>query len=127
MADPRQLAGLIGPSMVAIGITEAMNIGAFADQIAPVVYLDGTILFVVGLAIVRVHGLWGRGWPVIMTLTGWVAMLGGLWRMAVPDAPQAAESWLTYLLFAAIAAIGAILSVKAYGPESASERDPPDV
>lgn len=127
MADPRQLAGLIGPSMVAIGITEAMNMGAFADQIAPVVYLDGTILFVAGLAIVRVHGLRSRGWAVIMTLTGWAAMLGGLWRMAVPDAPQAAESWLTYLLLAAIVAIGAILTVKAYGPKFSSERAPPDV
>ncbi len=35
--------------------------------------------------------------------------------MAVPDAPQAAENVLTYMVLAAICAIGAVLSVMAYG------------
>ena len=127
MTDPRQLAGLIGPTMVAIGVTEAINIDAFANQMASVIYLNGAILFVTGLAIVRAHSHWTWRWPVIITLTGWVAMIGGLWRMAAPDAPQAAENGLTYVVLAAVGAIGVILSVKAYGPKVSSAQEPPDV
>ncbi len=127
MTVSKQLAGLIGPAMVALGVTEAINMDAFANQTAPVVYLNGAILFVTGLAIVRAHNLWTWRWPIIITLTGWVAMIGGLWRMAAPDAPQAAENVLTYVVLAALAAIGAILSVKAYGPKVPSAREPTDV
>ena len=127
MTDPGQLAGLLGPTMVAIGITEAINMDAFATQMALVIYLNGAILSVTGLAIVRAHNLWTWRWPVIITLTGWVAMIGGLWRMAAPDAPQAAGNGLTFVVLAAIGAIGAILSVKAYGPKVSSAQEPPDV
>ena len=127
MTDPRQLAGLIGPTMVAIGVTEAINIGAFANQVAPVVYLNGAVLFVAGLAIVRAHNLWTWCWPVIITLTGWVAMIGGLWRMTAPDAPQAPENGLTYAVLASIGAIGVILSFKANGPKVSSAQEHPDV
>lgn len=126
MTDSRELAGLIGPAMVALAVTEAINMDAFANQIAPVVYLNGAILFVAGLAIVRAHNLWTWRWPIIVTLTGWVTLLGGLWRMAAPDAPQAAENVVTYVVLAAVGAIGAILSVKAYGPKASSAREPTD-
>jgi hypothetical protein len=127
MTDSKQLAGLIGPTMVALGTTEAINIEVFSNQIAPVVYLNGAILFVAGLAIVRAHNLWTWRWPVIMTLTGWVALFGGLWRMAAPNAPQAAENVLTYAVLAPIAVIGTILIVKAYGPRVFSAQEPSDV
>jgi hypothetical protein len=127
MKDSRELAGLIGPTMVALGVTEAMNINVFANQIAPVVYLNGAILFVIGLAVVRAHNLWIWRWPVIVTLTGWVTLIGGLWRMAVPGAPQAAEHFLTYVVLAAIGAIGAILSFKAYRPNGLHIQAPSDV
>ncbi len=126
MTDSRELAGLIGPAMVALAVTEAINMDVFANQIAPVVYLNGAILFVAGLAIVRAHNLWTWRWPIIVTLTGWVTLLGGLWRMAAPDAPQAAENVVTYVVLAAVGAIGAILSVKAYGPKASSAREPTD-
>jgi hypothetical protein len=127
MTDSRKLAGLIGPTMVALGATEASNMEVFSNQIAPVVYLNGAILFVAGLAIVRAHKLWTWRWPVIMTLTGWVALFGGLWRMAAPNAQQATDDVLTYAVLAAIAAIGAILSVMAYGPKLFSAQKPSDV
>lgn len=127
MTDSKQLAGLIGPTMVALGATEAINIEVFSNQIAPVVYLNGAILFVAGLAIVRAHNLWIRRWPVIMTLTGWAALFGGLWRMVAPNAPQAAGNVLTYAMLAAIGATGAILSFKAYGSKVFPAQEPSDV
>ena len=127
MMDSRRLAGLIGPTMVALGATEAINMDVFANQIAPVVYLNGAILFVAGLAVVRAHNLWTWRWPVIVTLTGWFTLIVGLWRMAAPDAPQAAENAFTYVVLTAIGAIGVILSVKAYGAKISSAREPTDV
>ncbi len=125
-ADSRKLAGLIGPTLVALGVTEAINIDAFANQMAPVVYLNGAILFVAGLAIVRAHSFWTWRWPVIITMTGWAALLGGLWRMSWPQAPQASENLLTYPVLAVIAAIGAVLTVIAYGPKAFSTPKPTD-
>ena len=125
--DSKQLAGLIGPAMVALGVTEAINLHVFANQIAPVVYLNGAILFVAGLAIVRAHNLWTWRWPVIITLTGWITLIIGLWRMAMPEAPQMVENASTYVVLAAIGAIGAILSIKAYGSKVYPAHEPPDV
>lgn len=126
MKDSRHLAGLIGPTMVAIGVTEAINMDSFSTQTAPVVYLNGAILFVSGLAIVRAHNLWSWQWPVLVTLTGWVSMLGGLWRMSAPDAHQASEKVLIYATLAAIGAIGTFLSFKSYGAKASSPREPTD-
>ena len=127
MTDSKQLAGLIGPTMFALGVTEAINMDVFANQVATVVYLNGAILFLAGLAIVRAHNLWTWRWPVIITLTGWVALVGGLWRMAAPQAPQAPESVLAYTVSTAVAAIGAILSFKAFGSKAFSAKEPSDV
>jgi len=54
MANSRQL----GPTLVAIGVTEAMNLSVFAGNVPAVVYLNGTILFVAGLAVVSAHNRW---------------------------------------------------------------------
>jgi hypothetical protein len=114
----RQLAALIGPALVALGATEALNMHIFRQQIAPVVYLNGTILFVAGLALVRSHNRWGWKWPTLITLTGWVLLSGGLYRMIAPEAPQAAASAATYAMLAAIVVIGLVLSFRGYGPET---------
>ena len=124
--DSKQLAGLIGPAMVALGVTEAINLHVFANQIAPVVYLNGAILFVAGLAIVRAHNLWTWRWPVIITLTGWVTLLVGLWRMAMPEAPQATDNVVTYLVLATIGAFGIVLSIQAYGSKVSPAQEPSD-
>ena len=125
--DSKQLARLIGPTLIALGATEASNMEMFSNQMAPVVYLNGAILFVAGLAIVRAHNVWTRRWPVIITLVGWISLIGGLWRMAAPSAPQAPDNVLTYAGLAAIASIGALLSFIAYGPKVFSTPKATDV
>ncbi len=119
MATSRDLAALIGPTMIALGATEALNLEMFAGQIAPVVYLNGGILFVVGLALVRAHNRWVWTWPILITLTGWVLLFGGLYRMIAPAAPQAPQSAASHVLFASLVLIGAFLSYKGYGPKDA--------
>lgn len=122
MIDSRQLAALIGPTMIALGATEALNLDMFAGQIAPVVYLNGAILFVAGLALVRAHNRWIWAWPVLITLTGWVLLLEGMYRMIAPAAPQAPQNGASYVMFAVLALTGAFLSYEGYRPADASPK-----
>lgn len=114
MTDSKQLAALIGPSMIAIAATEALNMPMFAHQVAPVVYLNGAILFVAGLALVRAHNRWSWSWSTLITITGWVLLLGGLYRMIAPAAPQASAGIESYAMFALLVAIGLLLTYKGY-------------
>lgn len=113
MANSKQIAGLVGPTAVALTLSEAMNLHIWADNIAPVTYLNGTLLFIAGLSIVRVHNLW-KGWPVMVTLAGWIAILGGLFRMFAPEARQAPQNGATFAVLMVLLAIGIFLTFKAY-------------
>lgn len=81
----KNIAGLIGPSLIGITISEMVNAHIWAANIAPGIHLNGALLFVAGLAVVRAHNLWIRGWPVVVTLVGWFVILLGLFRMFVPE------------------------------------------
>jgi len=83
MANSRQIAGLLGPSLSAVLISEfpLVQPHLYDTQIPPVVYLSGALFFVAGLAIVRAHNLWVRAWPVLITTTGWFFLVLGLIRM----------------------------------------------
>jgi uncharacterized membrane protein YhaH (DUF805 family) len=112
MIKSRQLAAVIGPSLVALAVTEVINFHIFEDQIAPVVYLNGTILFVVGLALIRSHNRWTWGWPILITATGWVLLIGGFYRMLRPEAPQLQAGFIAYAVLTTVAMIGLFLCLK---------------
>jgi uncharacterized membrane protein YhaH (DUF805 family) len=128
MTNSARIAGLLGPTLIAVSITEWMNLGVFAAAIgpsfAPHVYLNGTLLFVAGLAIVRAHNYWTRGWPVLVTLVGWILMLGGLSRMAAPVAAQEAGQHpaAVYASLVVLIVIGAVLTFEAYGRREGQDR-----
>ena len=93
MANSKQIAGLVGPTLVAMLVSEfpLVQPHLYDSQIPPVVYLSGVLMFVAGLAVVRVHNLWVRDWTVLVTLTGWFFLVLGLVRMfAASQYPQAA-------------------------------------
>jgi hypothetical protein len=75
--------------MMAVAASEAINLHIWATNIAAVTYLNGTLLFVTGLSIIRIHNRWSAGWPVMITLVGWAALISGLFRMFAPSAQQA--------------------------------------
>ena len=83
MADSKRIAGLIGPTLAAMLISESPLIQPhlYDSQIPPVVYLSGVLMFVAGLAVVRAHNVWARNWTVLVTLTGWFFLGLGLFRM----------------------------------------------
>ena len=86
--EPKRIAGLVGPTLMALSASEALNHRIWEEHLAPVTYLDGALLFVGGLSIVRVHNRWTRGWPLLTTLVGWSALLLGLGRMFAPEVRQ---------------------------------------
>lgn len=118
MISSRQIAGLIGPTLVVLATTETLNYRIWATSIPAVIYLNGMILFVAGLAIIRSHNRWTRDWTILVTLVGWVVFLAGLYRMFAPGAPQAPQNAGTFAGLALLLAVGLLLSFKAYWPQT---------
>lgn len=80
-----RLARLIGPSLFTISLAESLNAHIWATSAAPTIFLNGSILFVSGIALVRMHNVWCWGWPVLITLVGWSNTALGLTRMLIPE------------------------------------------
>lgn len=91
METSLMLARLIGPVMVVMGayvLLRPEHLERAAREIldsAALLMIAGLLAFVPGLAIVLAHNVWVAGWPVVVTLMGWIAMLAGLARMFLPD------------------------------------------
>ena len=121
MRNSKQIAGLAGPTIVAMLVSEfpLVQPHLYDAQIAPVVYLSGVLLFVGGLAIVRAHNRWTRDWTVLVTLSGWFFFVLGLFRMFAASLYQrsAANAGTTVLNFleSAFLVVGLIMTFKAYG------------
>ncbi len=118
MGNAKTIAGLAGPTLVAMGITEAINLRAMERNPASLglVYLNGTLLFVAGVAILRVHNRWSRRWPVIVTLTGWFIAVTGVARMIAPGSTTSGSN-LVYALLAVMIAVGSFLTLQGYRRE----------
>jgi hypothetical protein len=126
MTPSKMIAGLIGPTLIAIALALFLNLGSFPAMVEQVsrdpalIFLSGVLLFVAGLAIVRAHNTWSGGWPVLVTVLGWLAVLGGLGRMFFPMrlAALAAHIGQSRGLIAGSAVVllllGGFLSFKAY-------------
>jgi uncharacterized membrane protein HdeD (DUF308 family) len=103
MANSKQIAGLIGPALVAMLVSEfpLVQPHLYDSQIPPVVYLSGVLMFIAGLAVVRVHNTWARNWTLLVTLTGWIFLVLGLIRMfAASQYHQVATSTSTTVFMA---------------------------
>lgn len=109
----------MGPTMIAMIVTEnpLVNPHLYDKQIPPVVYLSGVLLFVAGFAVIRAHNRWAIGWPLLVTLMGWLTASLGLFRMFAPGLYQkGAQANTTVVLIGEgiILAIGIFLTFKAY-------------
>jgi hypothetical protein len=113
----RIIARIVGPSLIALAGTEAINMGIYAAQIAPVVYLNGTLTFVAGIAILQAHPVWKWDWRLLVTLSGLMLTAVGLFRMIWPEAHQASEGPAINGVFALLILAGAILTFQGYRPK----------
>ena len=128
MATSKAIAALMGPTLVALAAAMLLNLGslpALTEELSRepmLILVSGVLLFVAGLAIVRVHNRWAAEWPLLVTVLGWLAVLGGLVRMLFPI--QLASLVVSFaqntgVMSAALVVlllVGAFLSYKAYGP-----------
>ncbi len=119
----RTIARIVGPAAIAIAATESANMEIYAAQIAPVVYLDGTLMFVAGVAILQSHLVWKWDWRLLVTLSGLILAAAGLFRMILPALPQATAGPTTNVVFALLILVGAILTAQGYRPALAMPAD----
>ena len=85
------LAKLIGPVFIAGGLGMLFNTTLYRAMFERalhdhmLIYLSGVIAIPVGLAIVATHNDWKWHWPLIITIIGWLAAIGGIVRMVAPQ------------------------------------------
>lgn len=88
MTQSEFIASLIGPVLLALSCSLLLNRATFEsflrdlDRNLLVILLAGIALLVAGLAIVLTHNVW-EGWPLVITLCGWLAIVGGLIRIVL--------------------------------------------
>ena len=129
MPTSKLIAGLMGPTLVAMAAAMLLNLNSMpklTEEISHepmLILVSGVLLFIAGLAIVRVHNRWAAEWSTVVTVLGWLAILSGLVRMLFPIqlatiVPGVGErsdvigpALVVFLL------LGIFLSYKAYGPE----------
>jgi len=120
MSNSAYVGKLLGPALIGVTVTEWINLDVFSAAIgpsfAPHVYLNGTLIFIAGLAIVRAHNVWARRWPVLITVVGWLAIVLGLGRMIAPVSAQQAgqSSIVVYGSLVILLAIGFVVTFKSY-------------
>jgi len=75
------------------------------------VYLNGLLFFVGGLVIATSHNLWRPLPALLVTLSGWLLIFAGAYRMFLPTAPQLGPGPIAYSVIALLGALGLALSV----------------
>jgi hypothetical protein len=120
------LARLIGPVLLVMGVGMVANRQGFrtmAEEFLAsraLIFLAGLLALVPGLAIVLVHNVWAFDWRLIITLLGWLSVIGGMFRILMPQQVTAVGSAMLargYVMTVggiAMLTIGAILTLFGY-------------
>ena len=121
------LAKLIGPIFVIVGTGLLLNgdrYRAVVDEVMSshtLLYIFGAVALTGGLAIVLTHNVWGRDWPVTITIVGWLMIVRGSLRIIIPQqvedlARKMVAGWPEVLLISGVLVItlGAFLCWKGF-------------
>jgi hypothetical protein len=120
------IARILGPVLVIIGLgllLEGETFRTMAGEFlrsAALVYFSGVATFALGLAILNVHHLWTRDWRSVVTVFGWLFVIGGIFRILAPSLVQRiGESFIAHQRWPIVGAIitlalGAFLGVMGY-------------
>jgi len=120
------LAQLIGPILIVLGVgmlAQPQGYRAVAEEFLAspaLIYIAGLLALVPGLAIVLTHNVWPFDWRLIITLLGWLATIGGIFRLLMPaqvrrigTAALARRGWLRGS-GVVVVALGAVLAFFGY-------------
>jgi len=120
MDKSKSIAKIVGPTLTVMILSEMKiwNPTLYDTQIVPVIYLNGILLFVAGLAIVKNHNIWTFGWQTILTIVGYAGIILGLFRMFFPQVQQEKFENNNSIMVVEILLIlvGLFLTLKAYYP-----------
>ena len=89
------LAKLVGPVIALMGLVllfDTDRVRSMANTFIEndaLLFFAGIVTLPIGLAIVNTHNVWVAGWPVVITILGWLAIAGGIVRMALPGTTKA--------------------------------------
>jgi hypothetical protein len=126
MRSSQFIARLLGPVLVVIGVSMLANGAEYRVMVndflknPALIYIAGFLGLLGGIAIVNVHNSWKRDWPIIITVLGWLAIVGGAFRMLAPQAVASvgaaamAQAWFVIAAALLFLAIGGFLSFKGY-------------
>ena len=85
------LAQLIGPLFLVMGAGVLVNRDGYSQMAhefldsRALIYVAGLLAFVPGLAIVLLHNVWAADWRVVITIFGWLGLIGGIFRIVFPQ------------------------------------------
>ncbi len=128
MQTSRFLAKLIGPVLVVIGLAMIFNADVFRAMAGEflkspsLIYIAGLLALTAGLAIVNTHNVWSGDWRVVITVLGWLCLVGGIFRIGFPSGVQslgasmlasASTNWIM-IEGGIFAVLGAWLSYEGY-------------
>lgn len=120
------LARLIGPVLATVGIGMLLNAPVYrtlSEQFLhsyALIYLAGVLTLTAGIALVLAHNVWVADWRAIITVLGWLGIVGGVFRIVWPQEVMAiglaAVSHNEVLMFGgfAVLVLGAVLAYFGY-------------
>ncbi len=90
------LARLIGPMLLVVGAGVLINRENFRSMAKELVasrelmFIIGLMTLLGGLAIVNTHNVW-NGWPILITIFGWIFVVVGAVRILLPDTARSIQ------------------------------------
>jgi hypothetical protein len=91
MTNAELIAGFAGPLLIAVAAALLINRRTVAGLITGTlngpefIFFSGIFTLLAGLAIVRAHNVWAAEWTVLVTVLGWLCIVGGLIRIIWPE------------------------------------------
>ena len=88
------IARILGPVLLIIGVgllLEGDTFRAMAGEFVRdqgLIYITGILTLAAGLGILNVHHLWTRDWRVLITIFGWLFLVGGIMRILAMSMAQ---------------------------------------
>lgn len=126
MTTSKYIARLMGPVLLAMGLgmlVESETMRVLSQEFLTnrgLIYLAGILTLLAGLAIVNAHNLWVPDWRVIITILGWLGIVGGLFRILLTGQVQSLGTGLASNTAAIIVGglatlvLGGVLSFNGY-------------
>jgi TM2 domain-containing membrane protein YozV len=120
------IARLVGPVFAAMGLSVLLNAPLYdaivleASHSPILIYLTGVMILPVGIAMLLAWREWTRDWRVIVTVLGWLFVIGGVIRILTP---QIAMNVRIHIFTGSVAGpliglivllIGAVLTIMGY-------------